>query len=352
MIFPKNKKLEQQEAQKQLELQKIEEEKLRLEEQKRIEEEQKQKEQEEAVKNTTPYKFSAPNPMPKDLVAVLKDMFKRLFPDVLKAYLVSAQYEEKKGYLLVVDIDAKFLRIINLYLDGETKKVRDDIPIACVLYSRSGNLTDGMAPFYRKEGTEPATILSLSDFTVKETDTGFLFEELFEKQENLQGTNEESAEEYDEADSTPTEDDNDTVKVKPETKEQLFALMTRLGKDNSEENLDISKSAFGEFEFYIPYASDLADGSYSDEVLSQIPEDIKQIYLVNRENGIKAMAFFTDEENALAFSKEHGTGVLKLSYNSYKTAVSEEIIPPPSAEGIIINPDLEQILLPPDYPLL
>ena len=163
MIFNKRKDDELRQ-QRELAQQFLDEEKLRMdeklqkvenvrkEEQNRINfEEVKADIPEEKPSKSMPYKFSEPSPMPKELVSVLREMFKKLFPDARKAFLVLTEYEEKKGYLLVVDIDAKFLKIINIYLDGQTKKVRNGYPIECILYSKSGNLTEGMTPFYKKE---------------------------------------------------------------------------------------------------------------------------------------------------------------------------------------------------------
>lgn len=101
-----------------------------------------------------PYTFYKPEPFPKDLASVISKMLQKMFPDTRKAYLLEAQQNKKKGYLLIVDIDAKFLKIINIYLDGETKRVRGNVPIECVLYSKSGTLTEGIDPFYVKETAE------------------------------------------------------------------------------------------------------------------------------------------------------------------------------------------------------
>ena len=80
------------------------------------------------------YSFYKPDPVPKELISVLKSMLQRLFPDTRKAYLLEAKQNNKKGYLLIIDIDSKFLKIINIYLDSETKKVRNDVPINATFF--------------------------------------------------------------------------------------------------------------------------------------------------------------------------------------------------------------------------
>ena len=74
--------------------------------------------------------------------------------------------------------------------------------------------------------------------------------------------------------------------------------------------------------------------------------------LINKSNGIKAVVFFTDKEDAVAFSENHKCGFAVMRYIDYKGAAHGEKIASCAAEGIIINPFSEQILLPPDYPLL
>ena len=128
--------------------------------------------------------------------------------------------------------------------------------------------------------------------------------------------------------------------------------MNRAARNDSEDAMNIARSGFAEYEFYIPYSSSDAE-SLSDETPdAELPEQSHHILLINRDNGIKAAAIFTDAENSFAFAREHDCRVAKLRYADYKQAIADGKLAPPAAEGIIINPDSEQILLPPDYPLL
>jgi len=128
--------------------------------------------------------------------------------------------------------------------------------------------------------------------------------------------------------------------------------MTRAGKNETEEVLDVAVAGFGEYEFYIPFTADNVENPQPLEIVSSFPENSRHFALINRDTGIKATVFFTDEENAVSFAKTHNCQVAKMKYCDYKQTLSEEKIISPSAEGLIINPDAEQILLPPDYPLL
>ncbi|MBQ4527335.1 MAG: enhanced serine sensitivity protein SseB C-terminal domain-containing protein, partial [Clostridia bacterium] len=169
MLFGKRKK-ELELQQKELERKRIEEERLRREEQLRKEMEAEKIRAQEELAKIVPYKFSVPNPRPKELISVLTNMLRKLFPEAKKAYLVLTELDDKKGYLLVVDIDVKFLKIIHLYLDGETKKVRDGMPIECILYSKSGNLTEKMEPFYEKVVPESVKRAGRDDASINEID--------------------------------------------------------------------------------------------------------------------------------------------------------------------------------------
>jgi len=159
MLFKSKKIKEELERQKEAEALKEQERKRREEElalERRRHEEELLRIEEER-KNANPlhkYRFSEPKPRPKELVSVLSRMLQKTFPDAKKAFLLLSQYNDKSGYLLVVDIDPRFLKIINLYLDGETKPVRNSLPIECILYAKSGSLTDGIQPFYVKEVSE------------------------------------------------------------------------------------------------------------------------------------------------------------------------------------------------------
>lgn len=470
MLFGKNKKqreLEQQQELEKIRLEKEAEQKRQLQKQREEAEMRAAEEARIAAKKASPYKFSVPDPMPKELISVLCSMFKKLFPEATKAYLVLTRYEDKKGYLLVVDIDAKFHKIINIYLDGETKKVRNGMPIECILYSKSGDLTDGMKPFYEKivpEAPKPAPKLNLSSYTtdaepiavpdfsdmitedsfsvkedsadvdsakpeaeaaadpepapapeqeavpeaeaeseaqaeletqaepetqeeseahaepetqagpetVDDTESETDFEPVAEAEQELSEsdgqpqnmdaaedpTDEEKSEPEPEKGENSSDDEaleleikKTTVKVIPETKQQLFVLMNRAASDADSDTLAIAVDGFSEYEFYIPFVHD--GQPTSDEPVRQFPEGARLFLLLNRDNGIKVITFFTDAEPAMAFAKDNGCGVACMKYKDYKAAAHEDgMVAAPAAEGIIINPDAEQILLPPDYPLL
>lgn len=348
-------------------------------------------------KPKTPYKFSEPSPMPKELVSVLREMFKKLFPDARKAYLVLTEYEEKKGYLLVVDIDAKFLKIINIYLDGQTKKVRNGYPIECILYSKSGNLTEGMTPFYKKEvpeapkskprsgsavindvpelGIDAKTIESINyefggatpaaepsadentdsetnseDTSPKSDDATEIPEENLSTEENAVSENDASqiADEASKDEIPSMEIPSQPVKVEPETKQQLFALMNRAGASDSEDVVSVARSGFEEYKFYVPFNSETQPEGQQDT----FEDGSRLVLLISRDTGIKAIAFFTDLEDAKSFAEEKGHSFTCIKYREYKEALANGIVVAPSAEGIIINPTNEKILLAPDYPLL
>lgn len=153
MLFNKHKK-EEEERLKELERQRLQKEEERKQKLKREEEEAKRLEAEKERSKPNPYKFHEPDPKPKELLSVLSSMLKKLFPETKKAYLTVMSYEDKSGYLLICDIAPKFLKIIKLYLDGETRMVRNGMPIDCILYSKSGSITDSMKPFYVKAELE------------------------------------------------------------------------------------------------------------------------------------------------------------------------------------------------------
>ena len=165
MLF-KNKKIKEElERQKKLEIQKKadvqkeleekhHEEELALLRRKQDEEFSRIKAERKSANPVNKYKFSEPNPKPKELISVLTRMLQKTFPDARKAFLLLTSYKDKSGYLLIVDIDPRFLKIINMYLDGETKPVRNSLPIECILFSKSGSLTEGIQPFYVKPVSE------------------------------------------------------------------------------------------------------------------------------------------------------------------------------------------------------
>ena len=65
-----------------------------------------------------------------------------------------------------------------------------------------------------------------------------------------------------------------------------------------------------------------------------------------------AIVFFTDEEDAVEFARKSECGLVHAKYKDYKTAFSDGTLVNVAAEGIVINPTKEQILLAPDYCLL
>ena len=127
---------------------------------------------------------------------------------------------------------------------------------------------------------------------------------------------------------------------------------SRAGKTDSEDVLSIARSGFAQYEFYIPYMCPDYEPMSDETPDAELPAQSYHILLINRDNGIKSAALFTDAENSFAFAREHDCRVAKMTYADYKAAIAEGVMAQPAAEGIIINPDGEQILLPPDYPLL
>lgn len=413
MLFGKNKKEQEFNQQKELEKISIEKERIKEEEYKlKLQSEKETAENKpahpvdeikEPPRKLSPYKFSVPDPMPKELVSVLSSMLKRLFPEATKAFLVLTTYENKKGYLLVVDIAPKYHKIISLYLDGETQKVRNGYPIECILYSKSGNLTKGMTPFYEKivpeqpaqtstaskeESTdiediaipkfsslakeEPFTVTPIktpskdsSDVASSGgTDSSKSSPDDISKSEQKPGIrpavssdSSTDAQAGVKPDETPAskpmpelEIKKNTVKVVPETKQQLFALMNRAATETNAESVQMAADGFAEYKFYIPFITKTKMSASSPA--NEFPKDARLILLLNRDNGIKAATFFTDFEPARKFAKEKKCSLACISYKDYKAAHESGIVADPSAEGIIINPDAEQILLPADYPLL
>lgn len=373
--------------------------KEQMEEQERL---KKQQEDIERLKNLEkeaqkipPYKFSNPDPEPRELISVLKSMLKRLFPDARKAYLVLSQCEDKKGYLLVVDIDVRFIKIINIYLDGETKKVRGDMPIECVAYSKAGVIVESIPPFYKKtlseavlnamSNTNPNPYAEIEGIDMDLKGDAYIQDNIIEDevineqettdensedevsdktQENTEQINEEEQdfsddtedkqtefdfEKEDEIQNTQDEDLNeDKPIVVPETKTQLFALINRVGTVISDDEVKIAKDGFSEYTFYIP-SSAQKDG---DDIIEKIDETFSPSILISTSNQTRAIAFFTDEESAVKYSDEKNVKLYKTKYKDYKKALSTYEISMASCEGIIINPTGERILLAPDFVLL
>lgn len=409
-MLGRRKKQEELRKQQELEQKRIEEEKIREEKLREEMEIEKRRAREEAAK-IVPYKFSVPDPKPKELIAVLTNMLKKKFPETKKAYLVLTELEDKKGYLLVVDIDAKFYKIIHMYLDGETKKVRNGLPIECILYTKSGNLTEKMEPFYQKVVSESEKSVSIEkdkasgeivfsampqfgigdkrevpDEKISELEETVVEEPVVEEtvveepvaEETVaeETVVEETVAEETVAEETVVEENvveetvaEETVvedfvteesfegetneeanqpKIVPETKKQLFAMMNRIGEKASEDYVKMANEGFGEFKFYIPCLSETEKKGIRED----FAQSDKPVLLINRDSGIKAIVFFTDEEDAQQFAEKSECSLVYIKYKDYKDAFASGKLVQVAAEGIIINPSKEQILLAPDYCLL
>lgn len=339
------------------------------------------------------YAFYKPNPYPKELVSVLKSMLQRLFPDTKKAYLLEAQHFNKKGYLLIVDIDSKFLKIINIYLDSETKRVRGDVPIECVLYSKSGSLTEGMEPFLIKESAESKA----NNLASKEFSGDVAFSEMPEfdlwsskkdkkSEEESSGTNasnevEEAADKDENVPSEPvlTETESkaesakatpvaekkeeasaedagtapvkidDKTKVKPSTKKELFGLLNQYGAKKSGAVSTVAMAAIKEYEFYIPYTYNKAKPADSVDASLPINEDVRFKKLINPDDGTMAVPLFTEKSDALTFASKDGCRIVYLKYKDFASSRAAELT---GHSGIIINPDCEALFLASTHPLL
>ncbi len=310
------------------------------------------------------YAFYKPDPYPKELIGVLKNMLQRLFPDTKRAYLLEAQKSNLKGYLLIVDIDSKFLKIINIYLDGETKRVRGNTPIECILYSKSGSLTEGIDPFYYKETPESKS----NNLASKEFSGEVVFSEMPEF-ELWSGSSKTDSPKLDEElkndeDNSPIkteapviipvnkkqpQSEKNDAKVKPTTKKELFDILNEYASNKSGEVSNIAMAAIREFEFYIPYTLGRDETVKEADTTLPIDEALRFKKLVNTRDGISAVALFTEEEDALLFAKRDSSRIVKIKYKDFASSRAAELT---GFDGVLINPDGEELFLEAAHPLL
>ena len=337
------------------------------------------------------YAFYKPDPYPKELVSVLKGMLQRLFPDTKRAYLLEAQKSDQKGYLLIVDIDSQFLKMINIYLDGETKRVRGDIPIECVLYSKSGSLTEGIDPFYFKENAQSkANNLASKEFSSEvvfsqmpefeipaNSDTSQAFAKKPQVANNTENSalpeENNSAEGTEPADSvnkasgekeelskdrkpviipvTPKEKPSEktTAKVKPATKKELFGILNEYGTKKTGEVSAVAVAAIKEYEFYIPYSLGKEKASTKVDTSLPIDEKLRFKKLINPDTEISAVPLFTEKDDALMFAKRCKCKTVCLKYKDFASSRAAELT---GFDGVLINPDGEEIFLSLSHPLL
>ena len=345
-----------------------------------------------------PYSFYKPEPYPKDLVSVITKMLKKMFPDTRKAFLLEAQQNKKKGYLLIVDIEPKFLKIINIYLDGETKKVRGNVPIECVLYSKTGTITEGIDPFYVKETAQSkANNLASKEFSGEITFSDMPEFELWKNtdkkdvcsaqgelgandvlaplnedtneaqnvsesndkendktEENI--TSSEAIEEQIEKTESETEaqaeentEEKSQTKVKPSNKQELFRLLNEYGAKKTNAVSTIAMAAIKEFVFYIPYS--YSKSEFSGEVDNSLPidESLRFEKLVDPDDEKSAVPLFTEKEDAILFAKNNNCKVVILKYKDFSASRAAEVT---AYDGVVINPDSECIFFLKDHPLL
>lgn len=331
-----------------------------------------------------PYSFHKPEPYPMDLISVITKMFQKLFPDTRKAYLLEARQNKKRGYLLIVDIEPKFLKIINIYSDGETKKVRGDVPIECILYSKSGTITEGIDPFYVKETAQSkANNLASKEFSGevvfsdmpefelwKNTDKKDvhpegedtsdalmpLGEEDGQSEQELQVDseiqNEKENKEISEASENIQEETNEEEaqeKLTPSDKKELFAFLCGYAEKESEASLTLASAAVKEFVFCIPYSFEGC--SFTGEIDDVLPidESLKFEVLINPDNEKIAVPLYTGEEEALEFAKKNNCRAAVLKYKDFASSKGAENT---EYDGVVINPDGECIILSNDHPFL
>ena len=317
------------------------------------------------------YAFYKPDPYPKELVSVISKMLQRLFPDTKRAYLLEAQKSDKKGYLLIVDIDSKFLKIINIYLDGETKRVRGDIPIECVLYSKSGSLTEGIDPFYSKESAESkANNLASKEFSGEVVFSQMPEFELFSKSQNPDSGSEisfdsQNAEPDAKADHKelskdrkpviipveprPDHKEKTNAKVKPADKKELFGILNEFGSKKTGTVSAVAIAAIKEYEFYIPYTLGKEEASDTVDTSLTIDEKLRFKKLVNPEDETQAVPLFTQKEDALSFAQRGNCKIVCLKYKDFAASRAAELT---GFDGVVINPDDECIFLLSTHPLL
>lgn len=354
-----------------------------------------------------PYSFYKPDPYPRELVSVITKMLKKMFPDTKKAYLMEAHQDNKKGYLLIVDIEPKFVKIINLYLGSETKRLIGDTPIESILYSKSGTITEGVDPFYVKETAESkannlaskefsgeVTFSEMPEFKIwsreskndeeyaKDTEidaedasqeaeisdkeplgtegdnetqtfTGTDADETEVQEEEASGETEKEAKQEIEAVPSETADaevnEKPHTKVKPSTKQELFSILNEYGAKKSGAISTVAMAAIREFEFYIPYSC--GKNGFSEEIATSLAIDdrIRFKILINEASEVKAVPLFTEKETALGFARREECSLAYIKYKEFAASRAFELT---GHSGIVINPDDESIFLMSDHPLL
>lgn len=352
--------------------------------------------EQEVQESGNSYAFYKPDPYPKELVSVLKGMLQKLFPDAKRAYILEAQKSDQKGYLLIVDIDAKFLKMINIYLDGETKRVRGDIPIECVLYSKSGSLTEGIDPFYVKESAQSkANNLASKEFSSEVVFSQMPEFELWKESaskvqkddislpdldDNKAQT--ETAADAQEDSSTPKTEPTATqggqsapsqelsknrkpviipvkpkekpeektnAKVKPSTKKELFGIINEYGANKSGEVSAVAIAAIKEYEFYIPYTLGKQEDNCNVDVTLPIDEKLRFKKVINPDDETMAVPLFTQKEDALLFAQKDKCKLVCLKYKDFVSSRAAELT---GFDGVVINPGAESIFLNLSHPLL
>lgn len=322
-------------------------------------------EEEKSETKASEYAFYKPDPYPKELVSVLKSMLQRLFPDTKRAYLLEAQKSDRKGYLLIVDIDSKFLKIINIYLDGETKKVRGNTPIECILYTKSGSLTEGIDPFYSKESSESKA----NNLASKEFSGEVVFSQMPEFELWSKSDKSNSLKFEDEISDKTTnsnqikadapviipakkeqkQSDKTDAKVKPTTKEELFGILNEYGTKKSGEVSTVAMAAIREFEFYIPYTLGKDEDLVDIDTTLPIDEALRFKKLINPNDGLNAVPLFTEKEDALLFAKKDSCKIAKLKYKDFASSRAAELT---GFDGVLINPNGEALFFLSNHPLL
>lgn len=322
-----------------------------------------------------PYSFHKVEPYPMDLISVITKMLQKLFPDTRKAYLLEARQNKKRGYLLIVDIEPKFLKIINIYADGETKKVRGDVPIACILYSKSGTITEGIDPFYVKETAQSkANNLASKEFSGeivfsdmpefelwKNTEKKDLHPDDEDITDTLTPLDEEQNEELGEAvqsegdevlsENADEENSEEAIeeKLALSDKKELFAIFGEYAQKESESNLTLASAALKEFVFCIPYSFDGCTFTGETDSVLPIDKSFEFEVLVNPEDEKRAVPLYTEEAQALEFAKKNDCAVAVLKYKDFASSAGAENT---NYDEVVINPDGESVIFPKEHPFL
>ena len=324
-----------------------------------------------------PYSYHKVEPYPMDLISVITKMLQKLFPDTRKAYLLEARQNKKRGYLLIVDIEPKFLKIINIYADGETKKVRGDVPIACILYSKSGTITEGIDPFYVKETAQSkANNLASKEFSGEivfsdmpefelwkntekkdihagdaDTDTfNSLEEEQNEEDVQLPKTQDDEAlVENNTEESTEQTQEPISQKLVPSDKKELFAIFTEYAQKESESNLTLASAALKEFVFCIPYRFEGCSFTGETDSVLPIDESLEFEIIINPDDEKKAVPLYTEETEALEFAKKNDCAVVILKFKDFVSSAGAEAT---GYDEVVINPFGESVIFAKDHPFL